>query len=513
MHAYFVRALYLPRKNSEIWSDNRACSIKRNTYLYLNIQIYSPSVYSLFNVETCWTHNNCACNELIALKFRHQVKTPVFAAWKPPINIFTIFDTTMLTYEKFFKTVTLMSRYDVVNHYHGSQRAKMVHALNILNHRTLNKNDFILTMFVKAGKETEYVTKACRAIQYRKATSCLEMARFTIPIEREIYKIRDKFGTLVFGKGASSRVIGHEFLLKTQQFVNPCYVMLDASKFDAHIDISLLNYISELYQKFCITSKHRNYVAWLWGHTMGNKGFTRNGVGYCTLGTRMSGDMDTGLGNCILMQQMLEAYCLFCKVSHYSMMVNGDDSVLIVELDDFPKLVKGFGFWLEMGFKMKFEYTMDLTKVEFCQAYLMQWNHTAAWVYPPDKVLTKFGTTVEMLSKRGVRDYIYTLCMGEMAWSWGTPMAVWAYNLMQKLERTGKCGLNRLSRRMWKVLSMEENWLNKERPYDAEMTNAYINLFSLSTEQVQSLLNVHHGAITSGYTDKQYSDYRYRINI
>jgi len=100
------------------------------------------------------------------------------------------------------------------------------------------------------------------------------------------------------------------------------------------------------------------------------------GVGYCSdgklkynvTGCRMSGDMNTALGNCLLMCAMVWAYAQHVGVS-CSLANNGDDCVVIMESSQLDQFNFGLCSWFhDMGFTMKVEDPVyDFERIEFCQ--------------------------------------------------------------------------------------------------------------------------------------------------
>jgi len=91
-------------------------------------------------------------------------------------------------------------------------------------------------------------------------------------------------------------------------------------------------------------------------------------VKYVVNGTRMSGDMNTSLGNCVLMCSMMKAYFLHKRVDA-QLANNGDDCVVFLERRDLERFSAGLTEWfLELGFNMVVEAPVDVfEKVEFCQ--------------------------------------------------------------------------------------------------------------------------------------------------
>jgi len=114
-------------------------------------------------------------------------------------------------------------------------------------------------------------------------------------------------------------------------------------------------------------------LKWLLKQQLDNVGYgdyPGGQIQYTTEGCRMSGDMNTGLGNCLLMCTMMYQYCKDIGVKA-RLINNGDDCVLIVEEEDLPKVMASYGDWfLKMGFKMTLEGDDIATAIEqvvFCQ--------------------------------------------------------------------------------------------------------------------------------------------------
>jgi hypothetical protein len=86
-------------------------------------------------------------------------------------------------------------------------------------------------------------------------------------------------------------------------------------------------------------------------------------------GRRMSGDMNTSAGNCLIMCAMVWEYCRARGV-RADLVNNGDDCVVFCEAADFRRFNHGLNEWfLELGFEMEVEDPVyELEKVVFCQA-------------------------------------------------------------------------------------------------------------------------------------------------
>lgn len=86
----------------------------------------------------------------------------------------------------------------------------------------------------------------------------------------------------------------------------------------------------------------------------------------------MSGDMNTALGNCMLMCCLVMAY-MDAKCIPYDFINNGDDVVLFCERKH-QHLLEDIPTWFDrMGFEMVVEAPVyELEQIEFCQMHPIQ---------------------------------------------------------------------------------------------------------------------------------------------
>jgi len=136
----------------------------------------------------------------------------------------------------------------------------------------------------------------------------------------------------------------------------------------------------------------RNWLKTLLEWQVDNHGIARlpdGRIDYRVVGRRMSGDMNTSLGNCILMSCMVHAYMRELRVKH-SLANNGDDCVLILERKHLSKLKTLPDWFLKMGFNMKVEDPVyDLRQVSFCQVNVLTSPSYNICVRNPHVVLSK----------------------------------------------------------------------------------------------------------------------------
>lgn len=374
------------------------CKINRWTY-----PVFTSTCSSVI-----WTHNGCLCNQIIALQYRHQIETPKCASLEEFNSIQQKLKPTELLQPWTFDAVC--------NTYTGAWRTKYLKAKKSLLANGLKPYHSNLTMFVKDDKEHGEPSKAGRAIQYRSPEFCLMQAIFTKPVEKWFYNLREADGSLVVGK-CDGYKIAEALETKASNYKNPCFILLDASKFDTCVDIKWLKWVMKVIRA-CFPKKFWKLIYKLWSQTLINIGRTNKGLKYRTHGTRASGDMDTGLGNSIIMWSMLTRYLDLAGVKG-SILVNGDDSVLVLDRSDLHLLdERCFKRW---GFNMKREVVYSIDDVEFCQAKIVRTEYGVTMARNPVRVLRRTGWSTILY--RDKASFARGLGLCENAASYGVPIA------------------------------------------------------------------------------------------
>lgn len=266
---------------------------------------------------------------------------------------------------------TPVATYDqVIAAYRGPKRRLYLRALDSLYKDAINKRDARLAMFVKHEKLS--VLKAPRCINPRSPRYNLELARYLKFLEKKIFKAINS----IFGKRTAHTVIkglnvtqsGKVLRDKWELFSDPVAIGLDATKFDMHVSIPALLYEHSVYN---VIFKDR-HLAKLLRWQIENRGTARCPDGiikFIMHGTRSSGDINTSLGNTIIMCALLFAYGKEIGVD-FELANNGDDCVVIMERRDeerFTKCVETF--FKKYGFRMEVEKPVyEFEQIEFCQS-------------------------------------------------------------------------------------------------------------------------------------------------
>jgi len=188
-------------------------------------------------------------------------------------------------------------------------------------------------------------------------------------LEKPIFRaVARAWGEVTVAKGLNADQTGHLASQKYAGFTDCAMVGLDASKFDKHVSREMLQWEHSVY-----TAVHKNdpELSQLlsWQLTNRGTGHTPEGrVKYKVHGCRMSGDINTSLGNCLIMCGLVHAYSSYCGV-RTKLMNNGDDCVVFMERRDVNKFSRPLEGWFrEMGFLMQVEKPVyELEKMVFCQ--------------------------------------------------------------------------------------------------------------------------------------------------
>lgn len=227
----------------------------------------------------------------------------------------------------------------------------------------------IYTTFMKVEKVP--TNKSPRCIQPRDRRYNIAIGRYLKPHEKRIFRaiakvFRQKY--VVF-KGLNATEMGTEMHSLWSQFTDPVAVGLDASRFDASVDEGMLQWEHSVYNMIFRSRELRRYLSWQ---------CRSKGVAYCfdgkikyhVQGGRGSGDMNTSLGNSMIMCAIVWSWLQHCGV-RAKLANNGDDCVVIMERADLEKFSRGFSdFALNLGFTMVVEAPVfELEEIEFCQTH------------------------------------------------------------------------------------------------------------------------------------------------
>lgn len=262
-----------------------------------------------------------------------------------------------------------------VDSYQGRKRVVYEEALVELNTGYSNiERDASVHVFIK-NEKTDRSTKADpvpRVISPRSPLYNIRVGRYLKKIEHKMFKSIGKlYGHPTVMKGYDIHDTARLMKEKWDMLNDPVAVGLDASRFDQHVSLEALKFEHEVCIDAFAMKKDKFKLRKLLSHQLINRctGYTPDGmIKYTVEGTRMSGDMNTSLGNCILMCGMIWSYLQEKKIVGH-LANNGDDCVVFMERKDLAKFSKNLDSWfLELGFNMVVESPVyEFEQVEFCQ--------------------------------------------------------------------------------------------------------------------------------------------------
>jgi len=299
------------------------------------------------------------------------------------------------------RNATRWSYQQVLDTYTGRRRTIYEKALEKLTQIGLTRSDAHSIAFVKM--ELVKPDKAPRCIQPRKPAYNLALGRYIKAVEHKLYRAIARVygdGPTVM-KGFNVSEIGSIVRGKWKSFRDPVAVGLDATKFDMHVSPEALAWEHSVYLE---VFNHDPELARLLSWQMANKG-----SGYCADGSlryhvkgkRFSGDMNTGLGNCLLMCAMVHAWARQSRCN-VKLLNNGDDCVVLMERVEYTRFITGLDQWfLEMGFRMVAEEPVYLMhEIEFCQMHPIEIGEECRMVRNLPMSLRKDTLTVHPMTNK-----------------------------------------------------------------------------------------------------------------
>jgi len=359
------------------------------------------------------THADCTCNEERALRYRHLVDTVTSVVDLKGCQASALRLAHALRREG---EVARQRAVDYLAGYDGSKLRLLQEAKLSLQGQAIEPEDARVSMFLKDDKYTMDDLKEPRCIQYRSKRLHLYLGRFIHPIEKLLCDHHEN-GVRVVAKSRNSLDRASDLRSMWDGYMDPMAVLLDHSKFDAHISQAHLELEHMVYSHVNPDVKLAKVLRW----QIKNAGRTKNGTKYKVSGTRMSGDVTTGVGNSIINLVMLQTWLAVSGVAG-SIYVDGDDSVVVISRSDYHKL--DFPWWTTVGMQTKSEVAYEFEHVEFCQCrpvYISQMGHWRM-VRNPCRVVTRCPWTTKKYDEAAYQRLTRTIGWCELASNGGVPV-------------------------------------------------------------------------------------------
>lgn len=282
------------------------------------------------------------------------------------------------------------------------------HAVDSLKDEEIECKDSYIDAFVKAEKLdlTEKPDPVPRLIQPRRPRYNVEVGRYIKACEHMIFDAINAMwnGTTVF-KGLNADARGAAIKEIWDSFVDPVAFMIDASRFDQHLSIWMLSLEHSVYNGIFKSKLLRMLLKW----QLKNRGFIRctdGEIEYVIEGCRASGDMNTSLGNIIVMCLMMYSFIKEHNIDA-RLIDDGDDCVLVMERHD-AHIMANFEAWcMALGFKMVVEEPVDVIEhIKFCQTHPVYINGNYRMVRDPRVTLSKDATSIKPIQHESYHNYL-----------------------------------------------------------------------------------------------------------
>lgn len=298
-----------------------------------------------------------------------------------------------LTYEQFISSRP--------NH----KRTLYQRAHESLKNLEISEVDRVWKIFVKAEKLnlSNKPDPSPRIIYPRDPRYNIELGKFITAIEHDVYRSLDKlFGHRSIAKGRNGDERADMLMEAWNQFDKPVAIGVDAARFDQHTSIPALQMEHSVYNKiFKGDPELQKLLSW----QLKNKGvayFEDASIKLKVDGRRGSGDMNTALGNVIIMSLMIMAYIRDFNINS-RVIDDGDDAILIVETRDLGRILDTIKpYFKDFGYKLKVEgIYRHIYDVEFCGSRLYRDGVHSTMIRCVDDCLDK-----DLISTKPIRDEV-----------------------------------------------------------------------------------------------------------
>lgn len=331
---------------------------------------------------------------------------------------------------------TPITSQEFLGYYGGAKLRCYSEAVDSLELTQLERGDCMVKVFTKA--EYRKPKGAPRAIQPRSPRYNVCLGRYLKPIEHPIYfaidKIFDPSGThRTVAKGMNNAERGNVIRDMWASFPDPVAIGLDASRFDQHINKLLLEHEQKVYHMWS-SGKGREGLpdlCELLKSQMFNRGKYKGKDGvirYCVEACRMSGDMNTSLGNVIDMCTCMFSWIEKCELLGQVMLLNdGDDCVIIMDRRNMRKFQQGLDDWFaRLGLTMEVDGIYEtLESIEFCQSRPVQLDEIGNYCMVPratKRLYSDMITTKDVYARKVYNKQVGAVAGCGLASSSGLPI-------------------------------------------------------------------------------------------
>lgn len=293
--------------------------------------------------------------------------------------------------------------------------------------------------FVKCEKiNSKKGDPAPRIIQPRTIRYNIEVGKYLSSVEHDVYTALDEmWGGPTVMKNLNADGVGKAIHEAWTTFSEPVAVGFDASRFDQHVSADALRFEHSIYNAVFNDPELARLLRWQIVNI--GKGRADDGeIKYRKVGSRMSGDMNTSLGNVILMVLMMLWFCRSVGL-RAKLINNGDDCVLIFERRDLHLVETITDRFLEFGFTLISEPAVHyIEQIEFCQCHPVWVGGSYRMVRNLEVALSKDVVSRKWRNDVELRHWMHCVGSSGMALADGIPIMAAYYSAIKRHGVAGK---------------------------------------------------------------------------
>jgi len=224
---------------------------------------------------------------------------------------------------------------------------------------------------------------AVRLIQHRSDEYCYTLARWLKPIEKKVLYKKAR-GVRPFAKAMTPKMKAKR-LREMTAFSDPVFVLLDHSRYDAHLVKQIRARARRYFEAFYPGDSRLHHMLKLQEK---NKCTTANGIKYEMEGTMCSGDYNTSLEDNIVNYAIIRH--VFRNVDA-RILVDGDDSVVVVSARQMDRVNLAEFSTACLTTKVELKYLFE--EVDFCQMKPIRTGAGLVMVRDPNRVMSRSSYT------------------------------------------------------------------------------------------------------------------------
>ncbi|APG76542.1 hypothetical protein 2 [Wuhan insect virus 20] len=311
---------------------------------------------------------------------------------------------------------------ELANTYSSGKKAQYISAVLNLRKRPVEQKDSYVTAFLKMEKHWMCKKIAPRLICPRTKRYNVELGRRLKFNEKKfMHAIDAVFGSPTVLSGYDNFNVGKIIKKKWDKFNEPVAIGVDASRFDQHVSEQALRWEHSIYNKvfhdpelaLLLKWQLTNYVSLFVEDRM---------LKFKVKGHRMSGDINTSMGNKLIMCGMMHKYIKDLGVKA-ELCNNGDDCVIICERSDERKFDGMQDWFLNFGFNMVTEEPVyEIEKLEFCQSKPVSVGGKYRMVRRPDSISKDSHSLLSMKSREDTKSFMSATAQCGLVLNSGVPI-------------------------------------------------------------------------------------------